>query len=60
MVVVIDHDQVAQLQVASGTRCFTSNALHSTAITKDTICMIVNDLEPRFVEMSSGLCLSYR
>lgn len=59
MIVVIDHDQIAQLQMTSGACSFTGNALHSAAVTKDTICMVVDNLEARLIEMSSSLCLSY-
>lgn len=58
MIIVVYHDKVAQLQVTGDTCCFAGNALHSAAVTENTICMIVDNLEARFVEVGSGLCLS--
>ena len=59
MIIVVYHDKVAQLQVTGGTCCFASNALHSAAVTENAVRMIVDNLKARFVEVGSGLCLSY-
>ena len=37
---------------------FARNALHSTTITKETVCVIVDELETGLVENSSGMSLS--
>ncbi len=58
MIVVIDHDEVAQLQVTGRTCGFAGNTLHGAAITKNTECMVVNKLEAWLVEMCSSLSLS--
>lgn len=57
VVVVIDHDQIAELQVSSSRGSFTRNALHSAAIAKEAICVVVNQLETWFVKDSGGVCL---
>lgn len=57
MVVIIYHDKVSQLQMSSRTSCFTGNSLHSTTISKERICVIVDQVESRFVEFSGCVCL---
>lgn len=58
MVVVVDHDKISELQVASSAGSFTSNALHRTTISKECEGMVVDQLEARLVELGScvGLC----
>jgi hypothetical protein len=41
MIVIIDHDQIAQLQMSSKGCCFTSNTFLSTPIAKVTISVII-------------------
>lgn len=50
VIVIIDHDKIAQLQVSSGTSSFTGNTLHSTAIPEEGKSMIVDYFEPWLVE----------
>jgi hypothetical protein len=57
MVIIINHDEVAQLQVTSSTSCFTGNALHSAAISEKGKGMVVDDFEPRLVELGCGVSL---
>jgi len=57
MVVIIDHDKIAQLQVAGSTSCFASNALHSTAIAEDAVGVVVDYLEAWLVELGRGVSL---
>lgn len=57
MIVIVDHDEVTQLQVSSGTGCFASNAFHSTTVSKEAICVVVNYIKAIFVEVGGGLSL---
>ena len=58
MIIIVDHDEIAKLQVASSAGSFTGNAFHSTTISKKGECMIVDQLEAWLVELGScmGLC----
>jgi hypothetical protein len=58
MVVVINADEVAQLQVPCHAGSFACNALHSTPISKEAESVIVDQLKARFIEHRSGMCLS--
>lgn len=57
VVVVVDHDEVAKLQVTSCTGCLAGNALHGTSITEKAICVVVDKLKPGLVEDRSSVCL---
>jgi hypothetical protein len=50
MVVVINADEVAQLQVPCHAGSFACNALHSTPISKEAESVIVDQLKARFIE----------
>lgn len=58
MIVIVDHDEIAQLQVTCSAGSFASNALHGATIAKETICVIGCKVEAGLVEDSSrmGLC----
>lgn len=58
MVIIIDHDEIPELQVARSAGSFTSNALHSAAISKERKGMVIDELEAWLVELCScmGLC----
>ena len=58
MIIIVDHDEIAKLQVASSTGSFTGNAFHSTTISKKRECMVIDQLEAWLVELGSrvGLC----
>jgi hypothetical protein len=58
MVVVIDSDQVAELQVAGSGCGLTSNALHSAAIAEEHERVVVDQLEVGLVE--DGRCMRLR
>ena len=42
VVVIVDADQVAELQMASSASSFTGNTLHGTAIAKEAIGVVVD------------------
>ena len=57
MVVVVDGNQVAQLQVTGGRGCLASNTLHSAAITEEHVCVVVDEVEAGLVEDGCGMRL---
>lgn len=57
MVIIIDHDKVAQLQVTRCTGCFACNTFLSTSITEESKCMVVDQLISRFVKYCGGVSL---
>ena len=57
VVIIIDHDEIAQLQVSRCTGSFTRNAFHGAAITKEAVGMIVHQVKARFVELCSSVRL---
>lgn len=58
VVVVVDGNQVAQLQVTGHRSSLAGNTLHSTAITEEGVGVVVDELVARLVEDSSGVGLS--
>lgn len=50
MVVIVDSNEVTELQVTSGTGSFASNTLHSTTITEDGVCVVVEKVVAGLVE----------
>lgn len=57
MVIIIDHDEVAKLQMASNTSSFTCNAFLCAPISKEAVGVIVNQVEAWLVEVGSGVSL---
>lgn len=57
MVVVVDGDQVAELQVTSSGGSLAGNTLHSAAIAKEDVGVVVDEVVARLVEDSAGVCL---
>lgn len=57
MVVIVDGNQIAQLEMASSRGGLTGDTLHGTAITKEDIGVIVGELIARLVEHTSGVSL---
>lgn len=57
MVVIIDHDKVAQLQVARCTGCFACNTFHSAPITEESKCVVIDQLITRLIEYCGGMSL---
>ena len=58
VVVIVDSNQIAELQVTSSRSSFTGNTLHSASITEEHECVVVDKLEARFVEDSRSVRLS--
>lgn len=57
MIVIVDSNQVAELQVTSGGSRFTGNALHGAAIAEECVGVVVDQLKAGLVEDASGVCL---
>ena len=57
MVVIIDCNEIAKLQVTSSAGRFASNALHCTAVTKEAIGVVAHKLVAWFVEDGSSVSL---
>lgn len=57
MVVVVDTDQVAELQVTSGGGSLGSNTLHGATITEEEVGVVVNKVEGRLVVDGGGVSL---
>jgi hypothetical protein len=58
MVIVIDADKVSKLEVTCHTSSLTCNTFHSASITKNAICMVIDNFKARLIEYSCGMCLS--
>jgi hypothetical protein len=58
VVVIVDGDQIAELQVTSSGSSLAGNTLHSTSITEEHECVVVDNLEARLVEDSRSVRLS--
>ena len=57
MVVVVNADEVAELQMAGKTRGFTSNTLHGTAIAKEAVGVIREEVKSGLIEDGSRVRL---
>ena len=57
MVVIVDGNQVTQLQVTRSGGSLASNSLHSTTITEDHVCVVVDEVKSRLVENGCGMRL---
>ena len=60
VVVVVDHDEVAELQVAGNAGSFTGDTFHGAAIAEEAVRVVGQDVESRFVEFGTRVSLSYR
>jgi hypothetical protein len=58
VVVVVDHDEVAELQVTSHRCSLGGDTLHSAAITEEGVCVVVEQLVAGLVEDSGRVPLS--
>ena len=58
MVVIVDHDQVAELEVTSGAGCLACNTLHSTTISEEAVGVVVDQVIAGLVEYSTSMSLS--
>ena len=57
MVIIVDHYEVAQLQVTCNTCSLARDALHSATISEEAECVVVDDLKAGLVEVGTSLCL---
>ena len=58
VIIVVDANQVAELQMASSASSFTGNTFHGTAIAKEAIGVVVDYLEAGLVEDGSSVSLT--
>lgn len=58
MVVVVDTNELAKLQVTGSGSSLRCNTLHSTSITEEEVCVVVNELVAGLVEGGGSLSLS--
>lgn len=58
VVVIVDSDEVAQLQVTGHGGGLTGDTLHSAAITEEGVGVVVEELEAGLVVDTSGVSLS--
>ena len=58
VVVVVDHDQVTELQVAGSRGSLAGNTLHSASITEESVGVVVDKIETWLVEDGSSVGLS--
>lgn len=59
MVVVVESDQVAELEVTGGGGSLGGNTLHGAAITEEAVGVVVDKLVAGLVEGGSGVTLSH-
>lgn len=58
VVVIVNHDKVAELQVTRSAGSLAGNTFHGTSITEETVCVVVDDIVARLVEDSGSVSLS--
>ena len=57
MVVVVDHDEVAELQMTGSRGSLRGNSLHGATITEEAVGVVVNQIVARLVEDGSSVSL---
>lgn len=57
MVVIIDGNQISQLQMTCHTGSLASNTLHSTTISKESVCKVVAQVKTWLIEDSGSVLL---
>jgi hypothetical protein len=57
MVVIVESNKVAEFQVTSCASSLAGNTLHSTTITEDGVCVVVEKLIAGLVEHTSAVSL---
>jgi hypothetical protein len=57
VVVVVDGNQVAELQMAGSGGSLAGNALHSAAIAEEAVCVVVDQIIAGLVEDSGSVLL---
>ena len=58
LVVIIHHDEVTELQMARQAGSLARDTLHGTSIPKESVGVVVYDVEAGLVELGGGVCLS--
>ena len=58
MVVIVNHDEVAELQMTSHRSSLGGDTLHSAAITEECVCVVVDQLVAGLVEDGGSVLLS--
>ena len=58
VVVIVDGNEVAELQVAGQRSSLASNTFLCTAVTKEHVRVVGDQIEARLVEQCAGVCLS--
>lgn len=59
VVVIVDGNEVAELQMASHRSSLAGNTLHSTSITEEHESVVVDQVKSWLVEDGSSVCLSH-
>jgi hypothetical protein len=59
MIVIVDCNQIAQLQVTSSGSSLRGDALHSTSIAEEDICVVVEQVISGLVEVGGAVSLSH-
>lgn len=57
VVVIVDGNEVAELQVAGQRACLARDTLHQATITEEAVCVVVDQVEARLVVDGSGVGL---
>ena len=57
MVIVVDHDEVSQLEMAGSTGGLTRNTFHRTTVTEEAECVVVDQLKAGFIEFGGSMSL---
>lgn len=57
VVVVVDADQVAELQVTSHRSSLGGDTLHGASITEEAVCVVIDQVKAGLVEGGSGVSL---
>ena len=57
MIIIVDSNEPAELQMASNTGGLGGNAFHSTTVTEEYIGVVVDEVKPWLVERSSHVRL---
>ena len=59
MIVIVNHDEVAQLQVTSSASGFACDTLHGAAISEEAESVVVDEVKSRLIELCTSMCLGY-
>lgn len=59
VVVIVDADEVAKLEVAGEGRGLAGDTLHQAAVAEEAVCVVVDNVESGLVENSAGVSLGH-